>query len=105
MKTEFTKTEEKKHYIVTCDVEGCSEYLENKHMPVCVVCGKSTCRHHTSYFYSDPSSDYYEYSACPEHKDLVQDAYDTREDLLNDIPSTESLIRGLAKSRGIEMKD
>jgi len=97
MKNEYEETITKKYFIVKCDF--CEEEIRDQHMDKCCICGKDSCRKHTTYFYLSPSSDYAAHTTCLDHADMVQEAYDKIDELENSIPSAEELIQAIRKEK------
>jgi hypothetical protein len=88
MRTKQTKTETITRFVTTCDICG-----ENAGwMRTCCVCKKDLCfKHATEFYYS--GGDNWDHIACPDHKNIVQEAYNKRRALLEAIPEIEDIIK------------
>jgi len=90
MRTYEEEIIKQKVIIVKCDF--CDFTVRRNYLGYCCVCKKDICHNHSTPFYED-GSEHVTHMACPDHKQLVQEAFDFKHQLESGMPDIDDIIK------------
>jgi hypothetical protein len=80
--------------VVKCDF--CDYTVKRRYLTTCSVCHKDLCHNHATCFY-EGNGDYHTHAACPDHKEIVQKAFDEVLDYETSVPDLDTVLKRLMK--------